>query len=48
MNESIKKTIHTAFSVDFETGNLLYESQNYNFTINNETGMLEVEEIIKE
>lgn len=48
LNEAIKKTIHTAFSVDFETGNLLYESQNYNFTINNETGMLEVEEIIKE
>jgi hypothetical protein len=48
LNEAIKKTIHTAFSVDFETGNLLYESQNYKFTINNETGMLEAEELIKE
>lgn len=48
LNEAIKKTIHTAFSVDFETGNLLYESQNYKFTINKETGMLEAEELIKE
>jgi hypothetical protein len=48
LNEAIKKTIHTAFSVDLETGILLYESQNYKFTINNETGMLEAEELIKE
>ena len=39
-DEMVEKTVYTTFSVDFETGNLTYLSQNYNFTIN-ENGELE-------
>lgn len=33
MDEVVEKSIYTTFSVNFETGNLTYLSQNYNFTI---------------
>ncbi len=41
-DEMVEKTVYTTFSVDFETGNLTYLSQNYNFTIN-KNGELEFE-----
>ena len=36
-----KKTESTVFSVNFETGNLEYESPNFTFNVNEETGNLE-------
>ena len=42
MNEMYMHSIHTVFSVDFESGHLVYESYNYNFTID-ENGELAYE-----
>ena len=43
LDEVISKSLYTSFSVDFVEGKLTYFSQNYNFTINPETGELEFE-----
>lgn len=43
LEEATKKVVDTIFSVNFETGELEYESPSYNFEINEETGELEVE-----
>ena len=43
-DEVLEKTIYTTFSVNFETGELVYLSQNYNFTIT-EDGQLAFEGI---
>lgn len=44
MNEMLKHSIYTTFAVNYETGLLIYESQNYEFSIN-ENGELAYEEI---
>lgn len=44
-DEMVKHSIFTTFSVDFEKGCLMYESQNYSFSINAESGGLEYEVI---
>lgn len=38
-----KKLENTSFSMDFQNGHLMYESPNYNFKVNEETGQLEWE-----
>ena len=43
LDEATKKVVGTIFSVNFETGELEYESPSYNFEINEETDELEVE-----
>ena len=43
LDEATKKVVDTIFSVNFETGELEYDSPSYNFEINEETGELEVE-----
>ena len=45
LEEVVEKSLYTSFSVNFEDGYLTYHSQNYNFTINSETGELEFEGI---
>ena len=44
MNEVLKHSIYTTFAVNFDTGHLNYESQNYSFTID-ENGELSYEEL---
>ena len=44
MNEMLKHSIYTTFTINFETGNLNYDSQNYVFSIN-ENGELTYEEV---
>lgn len=46
-DEMITHSIYTTFTLDFETGNLTYQSQNYAFSIN-ENGELEYEALIEE
>lgn len=43
LDEATKKVVGTIFSVNFETGELEYDSPSYNFKINETTGELEVE-----
>lgn len=43
LDEATKKVVGTIFSVNFETGELEYESPSYDFKINETTGELEVE-----
>lgn len=43
LDEARLQTAYTVFNVDFETGELVYASANYNFNINEETGELEAE-----
>ena len=43
LDEAAKKVVDTIFSVNFDTGELEYDSPSYNFEINEETGELEVE-----
>ena len=43
LDEATKKVVDTIFSVNFETGELEYDSPSYNFKINETTGELEVE-----
>jgi hypothetical protein len=45
MNEMYKHSIYTVFSVDFESGHLVYESQNYSFSID-ENGELAYETLV--
>ena len=46
-DEMVQHSIYTTFTLDFETGNLTYQSQNYAFSIN-ENGELEFEALIEE
>ena len=46
-DEMVTHSIYTTFTLDFETGNLTYQSQNYAFSIN-ENGELEYEALIEE
>ena len=43
LEEATKKVVGTIFSVNFETGELEYDSPSYDFKINETTGELEVE-----
>lgn len=43
LEEIAEKTVYTTFSVDFSTGHLTYLSQNYAFTVDDETGNLQFE-----
>ena len=43
LDEATKKVVDTIFSVNFETGELEYDSPSYGFKINETTGELEVE-----
>ena len=43
LEEATKKVVGTIFSVNFETGELEYDSPSYGFKINETTGELEVE-----
>lgn len=43
MDVVVDKSVYTSFSVNFETGEVVYLSQNYIFNINEETGNLEFE-----
>lgn len=43
LDEATKKVVDTIFSVNFETGELEYDSPSYDFKINETTGELEVE-----
>lgn len=43
LEETKKKVIETTVSVNYDTGNLEFESPNYNLTVNETTGNLEVE-----
>jgi hypothetical protein len=42
LDEVKKHGVYTAFSANFETGELVYESPKYNFEINKETGELNI------
>lgn len=46
-DEMVTHSIYTTFTLDFDTGNLIYQSQNYSFSIN-ENGELEYEALIEE
>ena len=46
-DEMVQNSIYTTFTLDFETGNLTYQSQTYSFSIN-ENGELEYEALIEE
>ena len=41
--EAIKRTTYTIFQVDYEAGDLIYLTSNYDFSIDPETGELEVD-----
>lgn len=43
LEESTKQVVYTAFSVDFETGEMKYISPCYSFDVNEETGNLDVQ-----
>lgn len=43
LDDALKRSVYTVFSVDYETGKLLYLSDNYGFDINGESGQLEVD-----
>ena len=46
-DEMVQNSIYTTFALDFETGNLTYQSQTYSFSIS-ENGELEYEALIEE
>ena len=43
LDDALKRSVYTVFSVDYETGELCYLSSYYGFDINEETGQLEVD-----